>query len=124
MKAASGHPAGRSDGPDLAALTREVMAIPLGMAIPRIKATYSFDVETVRLLERMSLRWGVSKSEALRRAVQASASLAEPPDAQDSRLAALDGLQKSVALDIRAARVWEKNVRAERRATPASDRPG
>ena len=38
------------------------------MAIPKIKATYSLDVETVRMLVHMARRWGVSKSEALRRA--------------------------------------------------------
>lgn len=44
------------------------------MAIPKIKATYSLDPETIALLERVSRRWGVSKSEALRRAIQALAS--------------------------------------------------
>ena len=36
------------------------------MATTTIKATYSLDPETVRLLERVSRRWGVSKSEARR----------------------------------------------------------
>ena len=90
------------------------------MAIPKIKATYSFDVETVRLIKEMSQRWGVSKSEALRRAVQNSAKLASPPGAGDARLSALDALQLSVGLDVRAARAWERSIRAERRAAAAT----
>jgi hypothetical protein len=92
------------------------------MAIPKIKATYSLDTETVRLLDRVSRRWGVSKSEALRRAIRASASLPAPPDADDARLSALDRLQKTAGLDLSAARAWERRVSAERRATGASAR--
>ena len=89
------------------------------MAIPRIKATYSLDTETVRLLERVSHRWGVSKSEVLRRAIRASASLPTPPNADDARLSALDRLQKAAGLDPSTARAWERKVGAERRATGA-----
>jgi len=70
----------------------------------------------VRLLERMSRRWGVSKSEALRRAIHASASLPAPPDAADARLAALDRLQKVIALEVSSAVAWERSAKAERRA--------
>ncbi len=87
----------------------------MSMAIPKIKATYSLDVETVRILERVSRRWGVSKSEALRKAIHASAALPAPPDLVDARLAALDRLQKSIALDASTGRAWERSVRAERR---------
>jgi hypothetical protein len=83
------------------------------MAIPKIKATYSLDAETVRLLERVSHRWGVSKSEALRRAIQASAAA---PTAKSGRLTALDHLQKTVALDAAATDSWARRARAERRA--------
>ena len=85
----------------------------LSMATTTIKATYSLDPETVRLLERVSRRWGVSKSEALRRAIRASASL--PPEADD-RVSALDRLQEATALSAGAAASWARKARAERRA--------
>lgn len=83
------------------------------MAIPKIKATYSLDPETVDLLDRVSRRWGVSKSEALRRAIRASASRA---GRDDGRLAALDRLQRATALDASAVARWARRVRAERNA--------
>lgn len=94
------------------------------MAIAKIKATYSLDTETVRLLERVSRRWGVSKSEALRRAIRASASLPKPPDADDARLSTLSQLQKTVGLDTPASLAWQRRVSAERRTTGVSARRG
>ena len=43
------------------------------MAIPKIKGTYTLDAETIDALESMARRLGVSKSEALRRAIHAAA---------------------------------------------------
>jgi len=43
------------------------------MARMTIRSTYALDVETVRALERMARRLGISKSEALRRAIQGAA---------------------------------------------------
>lgn len=88
------------------------MAIVFGMATPKIKATYSLDPETVDLLERAARRWGVSKSEALRRAIHACALSAD--DAEP--VASLDRLQEIVALQPSAAAAWTRRVRAERRA--------
>jgi hypothetical protein len=89
------------------------------MAIPKIKATYSLDAETTALLERLAKRWAVSKSEALRRIIRAAGSAAEADKAQgNSRLAAFDRAQQSLGLTERVAAVWERQVRAERRATP------
>jgi hypothetical protein len=85
------------------------------MAITSIKTTYSLDVETVQALEKMSQRWKVSKSEALRRAIRAASKLT-PPGAEDA-LKALDDLQQSLALTGDAARKWEKTARQERRAS-------
>lgn len=87
------------------------------MAIPKIKATYSLDTETMRVLERVARRWGVSKSEALRRAIRASASLAPRPD---DRTGALDELQAIMTLSPAAASAWARDVRAERRASPGA----
>ena len=85
------------------------------MAILSIKNTYSLDVETVRDLEEMARRWGVSKSEALRRAIRATAkqNLPSSPDA----LAALDALQRRLALSPAKARAWSRRARSERRAS-------
>jgi hypothetical protein len=87
------------------------------MAISKIKATYSLDTETVRVLERVAKRWGVSKSEALRRAIRATASIAAP---NDDRAAALDELQASAGIGATSAKGWANAVRAERRATGAA----
>ena len=90
------------------------------MAIPKIKATYSLDAETVGALERVARRWGVSKSEALRRAIHASvASAPTEADAEaepNSRLAAFRRLQAMMNLDTAKADAWVAAVRAERDA--------
>ncbi len=83
------------------------------MATPKVKATYSLDLDTVRLLERVSRHWGVSKSEALRRAIHQAA---VNPQEADPRLAALDRLQRTASLDAAGARAWERRVREERKA--------
>lgn len=85
------------------------------MATTTVKSTYSLDVETVRALEDMARRWGVSKSEALRRAIRAARSGANP--GKPKALAALDALQRSLSLDSRAATRWAKRSRVERRAS-------
>jgi hypothetical protein len=87
------------------------------MAIPKIKATYSLDVATLRVLERIAKRWGVSKSEALRRAIQASATQGQ---SGDPRAALLDELQSAAGLSNRDAAGWERAVKAERRSSGKS----
>ena len=82
------------------------------MAIPKIKETYSLDAETVRLLERVSRRWGVSKSEALRRAIRAAATSSDV----DTATAPLDRLQLAMGLTEAAAADLARHARAERRA--------
>lgn len=89
------------------------MAILFVMASPRIKATYSLDAQTMRVLERMATRWGVSKSEALRRAIRASARLhAEAPEP----VTALAAAQAAAGLDAKTATAWVRQVRQERRS--------
>ena len=90
------------------------------MAILTIKSTYSLDPETVRALQDMARRWGVSKSEALRRAVRAAA--AENRGDESEILKALDELQRSMALTRAEAQRWTSRVRAERRASSARHR--
>jgi hypothetical protein len=87
------------------------------MATSKIKSTYSLDPDTVRALEETARRWGVPKSEALRRAIRSAAAEAagEPRDA----LAALDALQRAAALSGPATEAWAKRSRVERRAASA-----
>jgi hypothetical protein len=83
------------------------------MSTPQVKATYSLDVPTLKVLERMAKRWGVSKSEALRRAIHAAATLPSEPD---PRLDALNELHATAALSPPEAEAWSSSVRDERRA--------
>jgi hypothetical protein len=87
------------------------------MAIPRIKATYALDLDTVRTLERIARHWKVTKSEALRRAIRAAATM-EPAAGTDA-LAGLEALQRAAGLTPQKARIWADAVRRERRAASA-----
>lgn len=88
-----------------------------GMATPTVKATYSLDPGTVLRLEEIARSWGVSKSEALRRAIRAAASGEAP--ASGGPLDALDALQRAAALTPSSARAWAADIRAERHAPRA-----
>ena len=91
------------------------------MATHLVKTTYALDVETVRTLDELARRWEVPKSEALRRAIRASATPARSP-ASPAPLQALDRLQKALRLTPRDAERWSASVRLERHAAfpPAS----
>jgi Arc/MetJ-type ribon-helix-helix transcriptional regulator len=84
------------------------------MARTSIKSTYSLDVETVRKLERVAARWRVSKSEVLRRAIDAVASDRRPNEL--TPLQALDELQKSLKLGKRELEQWQAAARRERQS--------
>jgi hypothetical protein len=86
------------------------------MATQTVKTTYALDVETVRALEALARRWNVSKSEALRRAIRASASPMSHPGPPES-VRALDRLQRALHLSAAAAERWSTAVRSERRAS-------
>ncbi len=83
------------------------------MAIMTIRSTYALDAETVRRLEEIARRWGVSKSEALRRAIRTAAG--RSTRSQPSN--ALDELQRSLGLSAGTARAWARQIRQERRAS-------
>lgn len=85
------------------------------MPTAKIKATYSLDVETVRELESMAKRLGISKSAALRRAIRLAAS-AKPRPGED-QLAALDELQRELGDSSEALQKWEREARELRRAS-------
>ena len=91
------------------------------MAITTIKSTYSLDLESIRTLQKLAQRWKVSKSEVLRRALRIAAIDGSPGDGPT--LGALDRLQASLRLRKIDLVQWERNLKAERRATarrPAS----
>jgi Arc/MetJ-type ribon-helix-helix transcriptional regulator len=96
------------------------MALHLDMAIPRVKSTYSLDLETVDALDDLARRWGVSKSEVLRRAVRAAAEAEE--GGAGGPLGALDALQASAHLTRAKADAWVREVRAERQAAARKGR--
>jgi hypothetical protein len=91
------------------------------MARVTIRSTYALDVETVRALERMARRLGISKSEALRRAIHGAAG--EVPSLAAKTVAALDDLQQSLGLTRSKADAWARRVRAERRSASARREP-
>lgn len=114
------HGATRVSEAGFAACVANTMAIlSCIMAIPMIKATYTLDPESVRTLEAMARRLGVSKSEALRRAIRVADRSGRPgrdaPDTADPRLAALDRLQKQLALTPDGADAWVREARQLRR---------
>ncbi len=85
------------------------------MATPKVKSTYALDLDTIRTLEAVARRWGVSKSEALRRAIRAAAG--EAAVGSNDPAKALDQLQASLGLTAGRARTWAAQTRAERRAS-------
>ena len=84
------------------------------MATTTIKTTYSLDVESVRALEELAGRWGVSKSEALRRAIRSEAG--RQPARGGDALAALDQLQASLRSRKIDLDQWAREVESERQA--------
>lgn len=84
------------------------------MATSVVKTTYALDLETIRALDELARRWDVSKSEALRRAIRASASPSQAVKPTEP-LRALDRLQKAMRLAPTEAARWSASVRAERR---------
>ena len=79
-----------------------------------VRATYALDPETVGTLERLARRWGVSKSAALRRAIQAAGG--RRGGSADEALRALDALQESARLSGEEADRWARTARAARRS--------
>ncbi|HRP88304.1 MAG TPA: ribbon-helix-helix protein, CopG family [Gammaproteobacteria bacterium] len=82
------------------------------MATPTIKSTYSLDPQTVRDLERLARKYGTSKSDILRRAVQSLAAQDASPAAEG--LLALEKLQTRIGLTAEKADAWVADVRNER----------
>lgn len=85
----------------------------MDMATMTIKSTYSLDPATVQAIGDMARRLGVSKSEALRRAVRIAAG--RDTDA----IEALDKLQHALGLSDGDSLQWADRSRKERHASSA-----
>lgn len=83
--------------------------------MPKIKGTYSLDVDSVRALEELARQWGVSESEALRRAIRRE--LSRQSKRVNEAIRALDKLQASVRSKRIDLATWEQDVRLERQPT-------
>ncbi len=83
------------------------------MAAAVTKSTYSLDAASLARLQRLSHRWHVSKTEAIRRAL-AKAEESDRPSVED-RIAALRELQrmtKERGIDLEK---WQQTIRDGRR---------
>lgn len=85
------------------------------MARMTVRSTFALDPETVAALDRLAEKWGASKSETLRRIVDAAVRVEEVDRAADA-LAALDELQERLGLSREKADAWVRQIRAEREA--------
>lgn len=83
------------------------------MAKTTVRSTFALDPDTVADLDRLAGKWGVSKSETLRRLVRTAATLEEVDWAADA-VRALDELQDSLELSPEQAEAWIAELRAER----------
>lgn len=85
----------------------------MGYGMPSAtKVTYSLDSETLEKLNRLSHRWQVSKTEALRRAVHRAAEIAPSPE---ERVAALHTLQRWAKEKRVNLEKWQKMIKDGRR---------
>jgi predicted transcriptional regulator len=89
------------------------MAIPFVMAKMTVRSTFALDPETVATLDRLADKWDMSKSETLRRVIEAAARV-EDVDASADALAALGELQERLALTPEKTEAWLRETRALR----------
>ena len=84
------------------------------MAITTIRSTYALRIETVRQLNLLAERWGVSKSEALRRAI-GEAALRAATDVHLTPVEALERLQTTDGMPPQRTAEFAAQVHRERR---------
>jgi hypothetical protein len=85
------------------------------MAKTTVRTTFALDPETVAELDHLAARWGMSKSEVVRRIVHTAAVLDEA-DLASEAIVALEELQERLALTEEQADQWIRQIRAEREA--------
>jgi post-segregation antitoxin (ccd killing protein) len=92
-----------------------------GMATMYIRSTFALDEPTSEGLAKLAKKWGVSKSEALRRAV-ARAQEQPGPGGEMTPREALLALTRRPAISRSQARSWRaENARARRESDDAAD---
>ena len=89
------------------------MTITSGMAKKTVRSTFALDPRTVEDLDRLAAKWGLSKSETVRRIIEAAARI-EEVDASAEALVALDELQEKLALTEAGIDAWLRETRALR----------
>jgi hypothetical protein len=87
------------------------------MAITHVKVTYSVQPRTARRVQELAIRWGVPKSEVIRRVVEE----AENDDSRSPRLTPRQALEwlASTPAKMTAAEVkkFDREIRSSRRAS-------
>src|SRR5690242_12604357 len=81
-----------------------------------IRTSMALDGGTLRALDQLAKRWGVSKAEVMRRAVRRAKEEAEREAAQPRPVEALDWLQQGGGLRVKEAEAFRKEVQSERQA--------
>jgi hypothetical protein len=91
----------------------EVMVCNDGMATMTHRTTFALDIDTMRRLKKLSLRWQVSQAEVVRRALSQAESV---PDAQPlDALARLKSYHAEATLEVSAADAYLAQARADRK---------
>ena len=83
------------------------------MATMTHRTTFALDVDTVRRLKKLALRWQVSQAEVVRRALSQAESL--PDTQQPDVLAKLKSYHAAATLDASTADAYLNQVRADRK---------
>jgi hypothetical protein len=76
-------------------------------------ADLQIDSGTLRLLDRLAARWGVSREAAVKRAI-AQAAPESGAQSSDLKIEALKELQRNLAMTPEKATAWELSVREGR----------
>lgn len=86
------------------------------MSYSLTRTSMSLDGFTLKAMETLSKKWGISKAEVVRRAVRSLKQQADQNDSLPSPLEALDWLQSGGGLLAEEAEKFRAEVRAERDA--------
>ena len=86
------------------------------MATTWVRTSMALDHWTLKALDELARRWGVSKAEVMRRGVRKLKEEADNEANQPTPLEALDWLQKGGGLNPTAALAFREQVRSERNA--------
>jgi hypothetical protein len=95
------------------------------MATMTVRTTVAFDLATAQRLDRLAKRWGISKSETLRRALEvAEKNLSSDPEYDFSKMTpqrALEWLQANPVQPVGTGNRWSLEIRKQRLADAASE---